>query len=76
MTIRVFGTLPELPPFKYQLSFITHIHLEARATVCTIGDRVEERCVELFSKYWVESHFLMENNAYVYKEENLTAEDL
>lgn len=35
---------------------------------CAIGDRVEGICVELFPTYWTESHFLLGNHPYMYKE--------
>lgn len=46
-----FGTLPELHPFEDQFFLFTHIHLEVQATVFSIGNIIEGRCVELFPKY-------------------------
>lgn len=51
-------------------------HLEDHATVCIIGYIVDGRCVELFNKCWTVSHFLMGNNVYVYKDEDLITDEL
>lgn len=45
-------------------------------TIYDIGNEVEGKRVNLFPKYWIEGQFLMENGVYVYKEENLSLEDL
>lgn len=44
--------------------------------VFTIRNRVKDKCVELFPKYWTESHLLMGNRVYVYKEEYISSENL
>lgn len=65
-----------LSPFEYWFFLVTVIHPEAHINVYVIGDIVEGRCAQLLSKYWTESHFLMGNEVYVYKKEDLTAEYL
>ena len=44
--------------------------------IYTIGIGVEGRCTELFPKYLDEEYFLIGNRVYVYKEKDLTTEDL
>lgn len=44
--------------------------------VCVVGDEVEEKYVELFPKYWNVSHFLMGNEVYIYKGQDLSHKEL
>lgn len=44
--------------------------------VCIIGTIVDGRYTELFPNYWTKNHFLLGNGVYVYKDEDLTTEDL
>lgn len=55
---------------------VTTIYHEAHATIYADRDEREGRCTQLFPMYWTEIHFLMRNKVYVYKEEDLTSEDL
>lgn len=71
-----FRPLPKLQYFEERLFRVIPIGLEANATVFSNNDRVEQRCAELFPKYWIESKFLMGSNVYVYKEGDLSDEDL
>lgn len=71
LTARCFGPLPNLQTFEDQFLLVSPIVLEAHATIYVFGDGVEGRCVELFPKYYIESHFLLRNSVYVYKEKDL-----
>lgn len=71
-----FWPLLELQPFEDWFFLVTPIHLEAHAIICVVEDIMEGRCIELFLMYRIESHLLMGNNVYVYKEEGISDEDI
>lgn len=66
-----FRPLLELQPFEDRLFMVVPIDSEVHVTVCVVRDRVRRRCDKLFPKYRIESRFLMRNNLYVYKGDNL-----
>lgn len=50
---------------------VTSIHPEAHAIVSAVGDGVKGKCTKFFPKYSNESNFLIGNELYIYKEEDL-----
>lgn len=73
-TFHDFGPLPKPQSFEDQFFLVTPVIFEAHYTVCDIDDIVDGRCVCLFSKYFIEYHFLLGNHLYVYKREDLSNE--
>lgn len=49
--VRSVWSLPEILPFEERFFQVLPISLKAHAKVCTTGDEMKERCVELFPKY-------------------------
>lgn len=50
-SVHGFGPIPELQPLKKRFLLITHIFLEAYATILTIRDGVESRYTNILCKY-------------------------
>lgn len=44
--------------------------------ICATDDGAEDKCIHLFLKYWNKVHFLVGNEIYVYKGEDIYQENL
>lgn len=75
LTIWVFEDLPELTSFVEWFFLVTPLHSLAHAIVYGVRLEVEGKCKPLFSHFWSEKHFLIENDTYVYKEEDFSDKD-
>lgn len=65
-----FGDFYEnLKHFEDRFFLVTLIHQEAYAVVYDVRDGVE---VSVFPKYWNDSHFLIGNGLYIYKEDDFS----
>lgn len=53
---------------------VTPISLEAHVAICDVDSGMDVRYVGLFSKYWNEGHFLLQNPLYVNNEKDLLNE--
>lgn len=73
-TICGFRPFLELRPFEDRLLLVTLVGSETHVRVFNVGSGVDGRCAELFSKYWIDCHFLLGNRLYVYKERDLSDE--
>lgn len=51
------------------------LHPLAHASICKVVAEIEGKYKPLFPYCWLTKHFLMENDTYVYKEEDLSTED-
>lgn len=76
LTIHGFGSPSELQSFEDQFFMITLVSSEAYGAVWDIDERVDGRCVNLFSKHWPKGHFLMRNHLYIHREKDLPHEAL
>lgn len=61
-SVRDYGPLQVIQYFEDQFFLFAPIDPEAHATRWIIGERVVGRCVEMFSKYWIESQFQSRNH--------------
>lgn len=69
-----FGDFYEnLKHFEDRFFLVTLIHQEAYAVVYDVRDGVE---VSVFPKYWNDSHFLIGNGLYIYKEDDFSQKEL
>lgn len=71
-TIHRFKPSLELSPFEDPFFLVTLVSSEAHATIYDVSNGVEGICSNLFSKYWIEVHFLLGNHFFVYNENNLS----
>lgn len=62
--------------FKDKFFLVTPLHEDSHAKIFVIETELEYRCMNLFCKFLSHGHFLMGNKLYVYKEVDLSQEDL
>lgn len=74
LNIHDFRSLPDFQSFKDQFFLVNPVSPEAHVAVYDIDGRVEGKCVDLFSKYWIDVHFLLGNHLYVYNKKDLIDE--
>lgn len=72
---KIFETcLDRVKYFKYQYFLVTPVNKKVNTKICKIERWPSYVCTDLFRKFWSQSHFLMGNKSYVYKEEDLSKE--
>lgn len=62
--------------FEIWFFLVVPLYKEAHEIMCIIWTKMEDMCSNMFHKYWNKGHFMMRNDMYVYKEGDISLEEI